>query len=49
MLPTLIVSIYGMNVPRPFQDTPFAFIGIAAASCVLALVSIFIFRRKQFF
>jgi magnesium transporter len=49
MLPTLIASIYGMNVSLPFQNNPFAFIGTLAASGVLAIVSIFIFRRKQFF
>jgi len=49
MLPTLIASIYGMNVSLPFQDNPFAFIGTLAVSGVLAIVSIFIFRRKRFF
>jgi magnesium transporter len=49
MLPTLVASIYGMNVSLPFQDHPFAFAGTLAVSAVLAVVSIFIFRRKQFF
>jgi magnesium transporter len=49
MLPTLIASIYGMNVPLPFQDKPFAFLGTLAVSAALAVISIIIFRRKQFF
>ena len=49
MLPTLIASIYGMNVELPFQSNPFAFIGTLAVSGVLAIVSIIIFRRKNFF
>ncbi|MDR3200803.1 MAG: magnesium transporter CorA family protein [Spirochaetales bacterium] len=49
MLPTLIASIYGMNVALPFQDNPLAFAGTLALAGVLAIVSIIIFRRKQFF
>jgi magnesium transporter len=49
MLPTLVASIYGMNVSLPFQNNPAAFAGTLAASGVLAIVSIVIFRRKRFF
>ncbi|MDR1932851.1 MAG: magnesium transporter CorA family protein [Spirochaetales bacterium] len=49
MLPTLIASIYGMNVVLPFQDHPFAFAGTLAVSGALAIISIIIFRRKRFF
>jgi magnesium transporter len=49
MLPTLIASIYGMNIPLPLQDNPFAFLGILGVAGTLAVISIIIFRRKQFF
>jgi magnesium transporter len=49
MIPTLIASVYGMNVDLPFQKNPFAFLGTLGVSVVLALISIFIFRRKKFF
>ncbi|MDR1625504.1 MAG: magnesium transporter CorA family protein [Spirochaetia bacterium] len=49
MLPTLIASIYGMNVSLPFQHSPAAFVGTLAVSGALAVVSIIVFRRKRFF
>ena len=49
MVPTLIASVYGMNIELPFQHDPLAFAGTLVVSAVIALVSIIIFRRKQFF
>ncbi len=49
MIPTLIASIYGMNIPLPFQKDPWVFLGVLLGSGCLAGVSIFIFRRKKFF
>jgi magnesium transporter len=49
MLPTLVASMYGMNVSLPFQAHPLAFAGALTASGLLSIVSIIIFRRKQFF
>ena len=49
MIPTLIASVYGMNIELPYQHNPWAFAGILIGSGVIALVSIVIFRRKQFF
>ncbi len=46
-IPTLVSSIYGMNVPLPFQDFPHAFIitmGISAFSVILGVL-IFIYRK----
>ncbi|HAQ62820.1 TPA: hypothetical protein DCR49_12665 [Candidatus Delongbacteria bacterium] len=46
-IPTLVSSIYGMNVPLPFQDFPHAFIitmGISAVSVILGVL-IFIYRK----
>jgi magnesium transporter len=47
MIPTLVASIYGMNVDLPFQDTPFAFLFTMVLSIVLSVMGILIFWRKQ--
>ena len=49
MIPTLVASIYGMNVELPFQHDPFAFLIIVAISTLLSAIGIGIFWRKQFF
>ncbi|NYT16486.1 MAG: magnesium transporter CorA family protein [Methanomicrobiales archaeon] len=49
MIPTLVASIYGMNVELPFQHDPFAFLIIVAISALLSAFGIGIFWRKQFF
>ena len=49
MIPTLVASIYGMNVELPFQHNPFAFLIIVAISALLSAIGIGIFWRKQFF
>ncbi len=48
-LPTLIASLYGMNVKLPFQNNPFAFILVLGLSTILVLVLIIIFIRKKYF
>jgi magnesium transporter len=49
MIPTLIASIYGMNVDLPFQDNPYAFLIITGLSILFSAAGIAIFWRKQFF
>ncbi len=49
MIPTLVASIYGMNVELPFQHNSFAFLIIVAISALLSAIGIGIFWRKQFF
>lgn len=48
-LPTLIASIYGMNVHLPFQEVPYAFAIVMSISVVLSIVMVFIFIRKKYF
>lgn len=48
-LPTLIASIYGMNVHLPLQDNPFAFALVMGISVVLSLVLVLVFIRKKYF
>jgi len=49
MLPTLIASIYGMNIALPFQDWPHIFYVLMAISFVLTVTGIGIFwlRKKE--
>jgi magnesium transporter len=49
MLPNLLATVYGMNVPLPFQDRSYAFIMVAGMSALLAGGSIFYFVRKKWF
>ncbi|MCU0632881.1 MAG: magnesium transporter CorA family protein [Methanolinea sp.] len=49
MIPTLVASIYGMNVELPYQHTPYAFLFTVAISMALSAVGIIIFWRKEFF
>ncbi|HOT03598.1 MAG TPA: magnesium transporter CorA family protein [Methanolinea sp.] len=49
MIPTLVASIYGMNVELPYQHTPYAFLVTVIISLALSAVGIIIFWRKEFF
>jgi magnesium transporter len=49
MIPTLIASIYGMNVTNYLEHSRWAFIGILILSFVCASAGVYIFRRKKFF
>lgn len=49
MIPTLISSIYGMNVETPFQHSPHAFLIIITISALLSIIVSAIFWRKDFF
>lgn len=49
MIPTLVASLYGMNVPNNFQDNPLGFWFILAISIILSLVGILMFKIKKWF
>lgn len=49
MLPTLVASIYGMNVPLPFQHSPHAFLITMIVSFALAAIGVVIFVRRRWF
>ncbi len=49
MLPTLVASIYGMNIKLPFQDSPYAFLITMVISFVLSALGVFIFIRNKWF
>lgn len=48
-LPVLVASIYGMNVPIPFSDSPYAFYVPVILSMVISLVIGWFFLRKKLF
>ncbi|MFO8144682.1 MAG: magnesium transporter CorA family protein [Candidatus Syntrophosphaera sp.] len=48
-VPTLIASIYGMNVRLPFADQSYAFALVMAVSIVAIILVVLIFIRKKYF
>lgn len=49
MLPTLVASLYGMNVKIPLEDSPYAFYIIMAFSVFISFVLGFFFMKKKWF
>lgn len=48
-LPVLVASIYGMNVPIPYQDSPYAFYVPLLISVFISLIIGWFFLRKKLF
>ena len=46
-VPTLVASLYGMNVPLPGSQSRFAFVGVLGVSTLLSLVMVLYFQRKR--
>lgn len=46
-VPTIIVNIYGMNVPLPFADSPHAFWIIVLMTVSLTSLALWVFHRKE--
>lgn len=49
MLPTLVGSIYGMNVTLPMQQYPHAFAVLMGVSLLLATIVVIVLARRRFF
>jgi magnesium transporter len=49
MIPTLVASIYGMNIKLPFQNSPYAFFITMGASLILSALGIIIFFKRKWF
>jgi len=47
MIPTLVASIYGMNVPNRLENSMNAFWFILGGSAILATVGVLLIRRKK--
>jgi magnesium transporter len=48
-LPNVVYSMYGMNVPLPFQDAVWAYTSIMIVTVLLVVVAFWIARRKRVF
>ena len=48
-IPTLIASIYGMNVPLPYQEEPGAFTAIIISMVVISGIVALFFQKKRYF
>jgi magnesium transporter len=49
MIPTLIASIFGMNVPNILESSKWGMAIIATASILLSYIGVIIFRKRQWF
>jgi magnesium transporter len=49
MIPTLIASLYGMNVPNDLQDNPYGIAIIVAISILLSTFGVLLFKKKRWF
>jgi magnesium transporter len=48
-IPTLVASVYGMNVPLPFAGVPYAFFIVMGVTVTLsAVVSVYFWKRRWF-
>ena len=48
-IPTLIASVYGMNVHLPFQDAQFGFVFIMGVTIVTTVLCVFLLWRSEMF
>lgn len=49
MIPTLIASLYGMNVPNSLESNPNGLWIILLISGILSITGVFLFKKKNFF
>jgi len=48
-VPTFIASFFGMNIPLPFQDSPYAVVYITLIAVGFSLLLVWYFQRKRLF
>lgn len=46
-IPTIIASIYGMNVALPYQTKPYAFALILGLTAITSIVAVVLFKRRS--
>lgn len=49
MIPTVIASLYGMNVPNSFENNPWGFWIVVSISLLLSMFGVFVFMRRKWF
>jgi len=48
-VPTIFASLWGMNVPVPFQDNPFGFVLVLGVTLIASAAAFFVLWRKKMF
>ncbi|MBU6447011.1 MAG: magnesium transporter CorA family protein, partial [Verrucomicrobia bacterium] len=46
-IPTIVASIYGMNVALPFQGKAYAFVLLMAITLAFSIVAVILFRKNR--
>lgn len=49
MIPTLVASLYGMNVPNNLQDSHYGFVIVILISLLISVFGVFLFKKKNLF
>ncbi len=49
MIPTLVASVYGMNIKVPFQNSPHAFLIVMGISGLLSVAGVVVFINRKWF
>lgn len=49
IIPTLVASVYGMNVPNSLENSKWAFPGIIAFSILMSFAGVLTFRKRKWF
>ncbi|NGY37291.1 magnesium transporter CorA family protein [Flavobacterium sp. XN-5] len=49
MIPTLVASFYGMNVPNHIEENRYGFIIVILISLVISIFGVFLFKKKNLF
>jgi magnesium transporter len=49
MIPTLLASLFGMNVPNMLENSPWAFAGIIFLSIIASSIGVLMFRKREWF
>ncbi len=48
-VPTIVTSFYGMNVALPYQNHPYAYVGVILLSVVVMIIGVLIIGRKRIY
>ena len=49
MIPTVIASLYGMNVPNNLQENPYGFWLVLSISLLVSVLGVLLFKKKNMF
>lgn len=49
MIPTVIASLYGMNVPNNLEDNNYGMLILIFVSVLLSTFGVFLFKKKRWF